>query len=90
MRLRDTTARRAKLLAGKTEELLFDDEIPGLALRLRASGARSYVFQYRLGQKQRRMTIGSATASDMKNVRKIAKDLYHRVQLGDDPAFEKH
>ena len=39
---------------GKSDALFFDGEVPGLALRLRAGGTRGWVFQYRVGSKQRR------------------------------------
>ena len=38
--------------AGKSDALYFDDSVPGLALRVRASGKRSWIFQF-----------GSATSS---------------------------
>ncbi len=31
---------------GQSEAMVFDDDMPGLALRLRSSGARTFVYQY--------------------------------------------
>jgi integrase len=78
-----------KLPAGKTEAIFWDDEVAGFGLRLREGGSRSYVFQYKLGDKQRRMALGSTTAIDIGKARDTAKDLYARVRLGQDPAGEK-
>ena len=78
-----------KLSPGKTEEIVFDEEIPGFGLRLRAAGSRTFVFQYKLGNKQRRMSLGKASASTLDGARKSAKNLYARAQLGEDPAGEK-
>jgi integrase len=47
------------------------------------------VFQYKLGGKQRRMTLGSVTAIDVGKARETAKDLYAKVRLGQDPQGEK-
>ena len=38
-----------------------DGIVPGLALRLREGGSRTWVFSYRVGIKQRRVTLGSAS-----------------------------
>jgi len=89
MKLTDTTVRAGRIDPGKSEKFIFDDDVPGLALRLRQGGSKTFVFQYRLGQKQRRMALGVATARNVGDVRKIAQKLYHRVQLGQDPAGDK-
>jgi integrase len=94
----------AKLPAGKADHLVWDDEIPGFGLRLRAGGSRNWVFQYALGEKQRRLSLGAATAESFKTVRQkddkgneIIKlgirervdQLHARVKLGQDPAGDK-
>jgi hypothetical protein len=81
--------RTERIAQGKSETFIFDDDVPGFGLRLRQGGSRTFVFQYRLGQKQRRMALGVATAGNVNDVRKIARKLYHRVQLGQDPAGDK-
>src|SRR6516225_6177872 len=89
MKLTATTLSAAQLAAGKREQILFDDVIPGFGLRLRDGGSRRFVFQYTLGAKQRRMSLGVATESNVNNVRKIAEKLHARVKLGEDPATTK-
>jgi integrase len=74
---------------GKTDALYFDDAIPGLALRLRAGGKKSWVFQYRIGKKQRRLAFGTAAALTPHEARKRAALLHAEVKLGRDPADEK-
>lgn len=77
MKLTPTTVRAAGLPSGKDEAILFDDDIPGFGLRLREGGSRSFVFQYRLGAKQRRMALGTASGLTVAKVRKTAEGLYH-------------
>jgi integrase len=74
---------------GKTDALYFDDAVPGLALRLRAGGKKSWVFQYRVGNRQRRLALGVATALTPHEARKRAAVLHAEVKLGRDPAGDK-
>lgn len=95
------TAANIKTLSpplGKTEKLYYDTEIPGFALRVRASNvagepdSRSFIFSYsRPGgtSKSPKMTIGRVGAIDIADARKVAKKLYGRLQNGEDPAREK-
>jgi len=80
--------RSAELPAGKSEAIFFDDDIPGFGLRLRAQGSRSFIFQYKLGTKGRRMALGAASALTITEARKTAGTLYARVRLGQDPAAD--
>jgi len=89
MKLTATTVRTAALPAGKTEAIFFDDDIPGFGLRLREGGSRSFVFQYKLGDKHRRMALGRATALNLTEIRKLALQHYASVRRGKDPAADK-
>jgi integrase len=89
MKLTTATVRTIGLPAGKSEAIFFDDDLPGFGLRLRERGSRTWVFQYKLGTKQRRMALGTATALNLAETRKTAARLQARVRLGDDPAADK-
>ncbi|HTC04902.1 MAG TPA: site-specific integrase [Xanthobacteraceae bacterium] len=89
MKLTATTVRSQSLQDGKSEAIFFDDDVPGFGLRVREGGSRSFVFQYKLGTKQRRMALGTATALNFSTTRKTAEQLYARVKLGQDPASDK-
>jgi len=80
---------RLQLPEGKTDHIEWDDDLPGFGIRLRQGGSRSWVFQYALGQKQRRMSIGSATGIPLVKAREIASELHAKVRLGNDPAGQK-
>src|SRR6516162_9250938 len=60
MRLTVKSSDGLKLKAGQKERIAFDDDIPGFGLRIREGGSRSWIFQYRIGKKQRRMVLGTA------------------------------
>jgi integrase len=78
-----------RLPPGKTDHIEWDDDVPGFGIRLREGGSRGFVFQYKIGERQRRIALGSAAAIDISKARETAKDLYARVRLGQDPASDK-
>jgi integrase len=89
MRLTDKSIAALSLPAGKTEHKVFDDDIPGFGLRLRAGGAARWIFQYDIGLRTRRITLGSTKALTATRARATASELYAKVRLGEDPAGEK-
>jgi integrase len=76
------------LPAGRNEAIFFDDDVPGFGMRLRGT-SRTWVFQYKLGKKHRRLTLGRLSALGLVDARETAKDLYAKVRLGQDPSGEK-
>jgi integrase len=89
MKLTTTTVRTAKLPPGKIDHLEWDDDLPGFGLRIRDGGSRRFIFQYEIGAKSRRMTLGVATPETVARARKTAGELHARVKLGQDPASDK-
>lgn len=101
MKLNAKTIETVTLPAGKTDHIEWDDDLPGFGVRLRAGGSRNLLFQYRLGEKQRRLSLGPATveafrtvrgaggAASKLGVRERVADLQARVRLGEDPAGKK-
>jgi integrase len=74
---------------GKTDAIFFDDDIHGLGLRAHSGGKRTWIFQYKIGSKQRRVTFGTTKTLTLAAARKTAADLHAKVQLGEDPAAAK-
>jgi integrase len=89
MRLTIAEIRNLGLKGGSAEAIVFDDDVPGFGVRIRAGGSKVFVFQYKTGAKQRRLTLGPVTALDLGKARDAARDLYAKVRLGGDPAGEK-
>jgi integrase len=89
MRLTKANVGSLKIPDGKTECIVFDDGLAGFGVRLRAGGKRTWIAQYRLGAKQRRMTLGTIETVDETEARRRAKTAFSKVHLGHDPQMEK-
>jgi integrase len=89
MKLTKPTVERLVLPPGKSEAIFFDDDVPGFGLRLRMGGSRTFIVQYALGGRQRRMTIGAAKVLDAPKARQTARHLLAKVRLGHDPAADR-
>jgi integrase len=72
--------------SGSKEKIIYDEDIPGFGLRLRAGGSRVLVFTYKHCGMTRRMTLGNAVPEAFPYVRKRAAELHAEVRLGRDPA----
>jgi Arm DNA-binding domain len=68
-----------------SDTLYADSETPGLYLRVRAGGSRSYIIQWRQGQFQRRSTVGKVGILTVDEARKKARKLISGIDDGHDP-----
>jgi integrase len=89
MKLSKANVSKITLPPGKDDHTEWDDDIPGFGLRIRSGGSATWIFQYRQGSKQRKLTLGSASAISAHDARKRASELHAKVRLGQDPAGEK-
>ncbi len=72
--------------------ILWDDKLSGFGLKVTPAGAKTYLFQYRLGGragKTRRVTIGKHGAYTPDAARKEAERLAQMVGQGIDPQQQK-
>ncbi len=64
MKFKQANVARLVIPAGKTEHIEFDELMPGFGLRIGASANgvkhRTFIAQYKIGAKHRRMTLGNA------------------------------
>ena len=89
MKLTAANIRTLKLPPGEIDRVFFDEDLPGFGLRVRASGVNSWMIQYAIAGRTRRVVLGLASALDPGKARSTAKDLLAQVRLGKDPASEK-
>jgi hypothetical protein len=89
MKITKANIGRLTLPKGKKDHIEFDDLLPGFGVRLREGGSRRFIFQYKVGAKQRRMNLGNCAAIDSTTARKQAAELHAKVRLGEDPAGTK-
>ena len=60
--------------------------VPGFALRVGVTGAKTYVLRYRFGTRQPRAVIGSAAVLSLSEARARARKLVDQIKAGLDPA----
>src|SRR5271156_442929 len=89
MRLTKANVARLSLPEGKSELLVFDEALAGFGIRLRYGGKRTWIAQYLVGSKQRRLSLGSTEILDAEEARRRAKTALSQVHLGTDPQIEK-
>ena len=74
MKLTAASLANLKLGTGGKDRIWFDDDVPGFGLRVRDTGSRSWIYQYKIKGKTRRLVLGQATAIKPARAREIAGD----------------
>jgi integrase len=69
-----------------TEYMIWDGEIPGFGVRILPSGRRSYLVQYRVGTRTRRLSLGPHGLLTSEQARSLAQQALASVAGGGDPA----
>jgi integrase len=86
MKLTKTKIDEFTLPDGKTDHIEWDDELPGFGVRVRESGAKYFVAQYRIGKKQGRQTLGNvAKFNTIDAARKAARTILELAEGGKNP-----
>ncbi len=69
--------------------VVWDRELTGFGVRVKESGAKSFLIKYRTPQsRQRKMTLGKYGALTVERARKMARIELGRVAGGDDPVLD--
>jgi integrase len=89
MKLTAASLANLKLEFGDKDRIWFDDDVPGFGLRVRDTGSRAWIYQYKIAGKTRRLVLGHATAIKPARAREIAGELHAKVRLGGDPVADK-
>jgi len=69
--------------------IIYDDRLPGFGLRITAKGVRSFILNYRIKGRERRITIGQYPTWTVLAARKQAEQLRRKIDLGVDPLDER-
>jgi hypothetical protein len=88
-RLTDALARRAEV-QGRAQTILWDTETKGFGLRVTANGSKSFLLDYRVGGRQRRITIGRYPDWSVAAARAEAREMKRAVNRGEDPMGARH
>lgn len=70
---------------GERQVFLWDSLSPGFGVRVTPNGVKSYVLDYRIGSRRRRVTLGLVSEMKLKDARKKASAWRDRVRIGEDP-----
>ena len=89
MKLTKAAVSKLSIRDGRSELLVFDDDMAGFGLRLRGGGSATWIIQYRQGRRQRRMVIGKYPSMAPEPARTAAAELLAQVRLGQDPQGAK-
>lgn len=88
VRISDKLTRAAEA-PERGNRIVYDDALKGFGLRVTAKGARSFVLNYRVKGRERRITIGQYPAWSVAAARRQAEEYRRRINLGDDPLEER-
>ncbi|WP_366926202.1 Arm DNA-binding domain-containing protein [uncultured Sphingomonas sp.] len=86
-RLTKRTVEAAEVRVG--EYMLWDGDLPGFGVRVSPSGRRSYLVQYRVGCRSRRITLGPHGVLTADRARGMAIEALAEVRAGGDPAGKR-
>jgi integrase len=89
MRFTELKLERLTVERGRKDRLLFDDTQRGLAVRVTASGGRTYLVQYTLHGHKWRVPLGACSAVSLAKAREAAAAIMGDVAKGRNPAADR-
>lgn len=88
-RLTDSLVRKLQA-PSKGNRIVYDETVPGFGVRITAGGTRSFILNYWVEGRERRMTIGQFPSWTAISGRTQAQRLRRDIDLGIDPLAERN
>lgn len=89
VKLTKTVVDKIKAEPSKAQVFYRDEKLKGFALRVTASGVKSFIVETRIDGKVKRVTLGKYGKITAEEARKAAKSLLGRIARGENPVAEK-
>jgi integrase len=89
LKFTEANVRSYKAPSGKSDHIEFDESMPGFGLRVRGSGQKYYIAQYRVGTKSGRATLGNASKVTLTDAKIHAKKVFDLVAAKINPATQR-
>ena len=89
MKFTESAVKAFKAPADKEDHYEWDEAMPGFGLRCQSGGRKVYLVKYRVGDKQRKQTLGATNKVTLETVRANARIIFGKVAMGIDPANER-
>lgn len=89
MRITKTAVDKLQPPTDKTQQFYRDDLLKGFAVRITATGVKSFVVEKLIHQKVKRITLGRYGELTVEQARKEAQKLLGKIATGIDPIAEK-
>ena len=83
-KLTEASAGKLILPAGAKEAYAWDSVVPGFGIRKREGGSLVFVVKYRIGQQQRKITLGKVVPGMLAEMREMAATVIAKAKLGQD------
>jgi integrase len=88
MRFTKANIEALELPPGRTEWIVWDEDLPGFGCRVRAT-SKAWRIQYRVNRQQRSESLGDIRKVSLDDARKTARARFARVESGVDPAVDR-
>ena len=91
MKITQASLASLKIPEGKSDFIVFDETMPGFGVRLRGDKGihRTFIAQYKIGAKHRRINLGNVAKVNLEAAKAEAKRIFGDVAHGRDPAGKK-
>ncbi len=89
MKFTEANVKAFVMPAGKDDHYEWDGSMPGFGFRCRnVGGSKVYLVKYRVGNKQRKVTLGATNKVSLETARTNARAIFGKVAMKVDPANE--